>query len=179
VRHTLSFLIIGLLSVSLVRGAQVSSTGYEVLKVNHELIDLKGETHEDIGDLVNRAKYQNRLKSSGQYKGIRFFVHWKAAPSDVNNLLVKIEARGFDAGSGHESTEVLTQTFSDDRSTSGWTTLDLSNEVFKKFGKLMAWRVSLWRGSEIKTSRVSFTWDDSYSSVQVLNQNTNPSPRGL
>jgi hypothetical protein len=175
VRYKLSLLFTGLFFVSLARGDQTSSQGYDVLKVNHELIDVQGNTQEDIGDLVNRARYQDRLESSGQFTGIRFFVHWKAPSTELHNLIVKIEAHGLDAGSGREATEVLKKSYSDLPGFSGWTTLDLANDLFKKFGKLMAWRVSLWHGNELKASRQSFTWDDSYSSTPVVNKNPNPS----
>jgi len=157
----------------------VSSPGYDILKVNHELIDEQGNTHSEIADLVNRARYQNELRGSGLYKGIRFIVHWKIPSTELRNLTVKVEARGLDAGSGREVTEVMTKNYMEIPSFSGWATLDLNNEVFKKFGKLMAWRVSLWRGNEMKTSRHSFTWDDSYSRSQVINQNQNSSKRNL
>jgi hypothetical protein len=179
VRHTLSFLFTGLLFVSLARGDQVSSPGYEVIKVNHEFINQKGFTQDVIGDLVNRAKYQQELQSSGAYKGIRFFIHWKSPSDDSRNIVVKVEARGLDADSGRETTEVLTKSYLDSQTASGWATLDLTNDTFKKFGKLMAWRVSLWRGSEMKTSRVSFTWEDSYSNFQASNQTSNSPNRGL
>lgn len=174
--RTLSFLIITCLSGMLIpslRADEVSTPGFEVLKVNHEFIDSSGYTKEEPGDLINRARYQSMIRNTDKVRGIRFFIHWKAPNNDGRRLAVKLEARGYDAGSERNSMEVITRRI-EDVDSSGWISVDIDADRYKQFGKLMAWKVSLWSGNELKSSRYSFTWDETYSKDQVSNQNTNP-----
>ena len=139
--------------------------GYEIGKVNHELIDKEGHTHAEIADLVAKARYQGELADSGKAIGIRFIVHWKAPSTLMSDLVVKVEARGLDAGTQAEVVETLLKTYDKVPGPNGWAFLDLQNEAYKRLGKLMAWKVTLLHDNQPMASRKSFTWDDSSLAV--------------
>jgi len=132
---------------------------YEVMKVNHEFIDEKGDTHTVIADLVAKAKHQRQLESSGLAAGIRFIVHWRAPSSKIPNFVVKVEARGFDANTQREVVETAVKTYPQTPSFSGWAFLDIKDEAFKRLGKLMAWKVTLLQNDQPVAVRKSFMWD--------------------
>jgi len=134
---------------------------YEVMKVNHEFLDHKGDTHQEIADLVAKARYQRDLEETGKYSGIRFIIHWQAPSSEIPKFAVKLEARGFDAGSGRETIQTFNKDYPKTPGFSGWTTLDIKGDSLKHLGKLMAWKVTLLENGQPVASRKSFTWDDS------------------
>ncbi len=142
---------------------------YEVLKVNHELLDGTGGTEGEVGDLVSKAKHQRTLSSSvtspslnttNVVTGIRFIVHWRAPASEIPNFDVKVEARGTIPQTNEETAKILIRKYPQTPTYSGWTFIDLTGDTFRRFGALMAWRVSLLQNGRVMASRHSFTWDD-------------------
>ncbi len=154
------FLIAILLAFALPAFAEGENNGYAVMKVNHEFLNDAGETHSEIGDLTAKARYQQTLEKSGKYTGIRFIVHWKAPSSGIANFVVKIEARGLDAGSQKENIQTLLKTYPRSESSSGWEFMDITDDTLKRFGKLMAWKVTLLSDGKPMAERHSFMWDD-------------------
>lgn len=136
--------------------------GYAITKVNHEFINHEGQTHDEIANLTSRATYQQELAGSGKAVGIRFIVHWKAPSTLMSNLVVKVEARGLDAGTQREVVETLLKTYDKVPGFSGWAFLDLRDEAYRRLGKLMAWKVTLLHDNQPMGTRKSFTWDDAH-----------------
>ena len=143
---------------------------YEILKVNHEFIDNTGGTEGEVGDLVSKAKHQRTLGSSAAVSslsasnavnGIRFIVHWRAPASDIPNFDVKVEVRGTLPQTNEETARILLRKYPVTPTYSGWTFIDLRGDTFRRFGALMAWKVSLLQNGRVMATRHSFTWDDS------------------
>jgi len=158
--RAIPFLILCVGVSLLLAGDTTNTEGYDIMKVNHEFLDEKGNTHDRIGNLVEKARYQKELEESGRYTGLRFIVHWKAPSSDLRDFTVKVELRGFDAGMGRERLQTLTRDYAEMPGSSGWTNLDLKGNDLKDFGRLMAWKVALLQNGKPMATRKSFTWDD-------------------
>jgi hypothetical protein len=134
---------------------------FEIAKVNHAFLDHDGRTADEPGDFVSKARYQRKMSSSPELTGMRFHIHWRA-PVELKNFTVKLEVRGLDAGSGNEIVETLTKIYPKTENHSGWAIIDITDNTWKKLGKLMAWRVTLLQDGEEMTAKKSFTWDDAF-----------------
>ncbi len=137
-------------------------SGYEITKVNHELINEKGFTHESIADFVAKAQYQQELAASKSASGLRFIVHWRVPSSRISNFVVKVQARGLDANTQREIEESVTKIYPQTPSSTGWAFLDIEGESAKRLGKLMAWKVTLFQNNNPVATRKSLMWDDSF-----------------
>ncbi len=159
----LRYLLISTLAIgfAFVSSAEESVYGYEIVKVNHELLDKDGNTHQEIGDLKSKAKYQNQLEGSENVSGLRFLIHWATPHADIQNFIVKLETRGLDAGSSRESVQTWVKAYPKTENASGWAILDIKDDQVKRLGKLMAWKVTLLENSKSMATRKSFLWDDS------------------
>lgn len=140
--------------------------GYEVKKVNHELLDDAGYNTVEIGDLPAKARYQASLQRSGQYSAIRFIIHWRVPSTGTPHITIKLDARGVESKTGRETFETVLQQYPESPDFSGWVNLDLRGAQLKRFGKLMAWKVSILQDDKVMASRKSFTWDDSFLTSQ-------------
>ena len=150
---------------------EVDIKGYEILKVNHELLDQDGNTHQEIGNFVAKARYQRFLEESKKATGIRFQIHWRAPSSDIPNFAVKVDAYGFDADTDRETLVTLTKTYPQILNSAEWTTLDIKGDSFKRLSKLMAWKVTLLQNGQPVAIQKSFTWDDSLVASQKTVEN--------
>lgn len=149
-----------LLALAFSSRAEVYSD-WEVLKVQHELLDAEGETTSSIGDLKEKAKYQRELSlDAKRVSGIRFFVHWKAPSSEIPKFAVKIELRGVVPATNEETFTQIIKLYRQTPSFSGWTTADITGNHFAKFGRVVAWKVTLLQDGKPMASRASFTWDE-------------------
>jgi len=158
VRHAL--LLSALLALTLSSRAEVSSD-WDVLKVQHEFMDSEGETASVIGDLKEKAKYQRELSlDAKKVAGIRFLVHWKAPSSQIPKFAVKIEARGVVPATNEETFTQIIKLYQQTPSFSGWTTADITGNHLAKFGRVIAWKVTLLQDGRPMASRASFTWDE-------------------
>ncbi|MCC7518306.1 MAG: hypothetical protein IT578_03875 [Verrucomicrobiae bacterium] len=141
------------------RGEMASD--WVVLKVHHEFMDSDGETTSAIADLKEKAKYQRELSlDAKKIAGIRFLVHWKAPASKIPKFAVKIEARGVVPATNEETFTEIIKLYRETPSFSGWTTADIVGNHLAKFGRVMAWKVTLLQEGKPMASRSSFTWDE-------------------
>ena len=88
------------------------------------------------------------------WAGLRFAIQWKGPRS--TSLKVRVELRG-----AHEmtpTTAVLEETLGHGGLFSHWSELSLAGDDYKKFGDLVAWRATLWDGSQQVAERRSFLW---------------------
>jgi hypothetical protein len=137
------------------------STDWEVMKVHHEFIDQLGETTEAIGDLKEKARYQRELSlDAKRVSGIRFLVHWKAPSSEIPKFAVKIEARGVLPATNEETFTEIIKIYKQTPSFSGWTYADIKGSHLEKFGRVVAWKVTLLQNGKPMATRSSFTWDE-------------------
>lgn len=125
-----------------------------VIKVLPHFLDREGR-HTLSPSLYERDAYQFRLRQHAQLRsGLRFDVQWKARRAQQLKLVV--ELRG---AHGKEPTTMrLEQQVKAGALFSKWSALELVGEEYKKFGELVAWRVSLWDGTTMLAEQRSFLW---------------------
>ena len=134
--------------------------GYAVKKVNHEFVNLEGNTTDIIADSVAKARYQKKLEDSNQITGMRFHIHWAAPSTLKEDLTVKLDIQGYDAGSQQPTIQSFSKIYTKVEGFSGWAVLDITESSFKRMGKMMAWKVTLLHEGHPMATRKSFTWDD-------------------
>jgi hypothetical protein len=136
-------------------GAPAAKTG-RVVKVLPLFLDLKG--HDAISpSLFDRDAYQAHLRQhTNEISAIRFDVLWKASNLKDAKLKLRAELRGIgEHGLPRQTvleTEVTPAFFR------SWTSLKLEGDDLKKFGSLVAWRVTLWNGDQLLGEQKSFLW---------------------
>lgn len=162
-------LLLSLSCFALVHGEDVN--GFSVKKVNHEYIDIQGNATDAIGNFSLKARYQKEIESTPRVSGMRFHVMW-GAPSD-RPISVKLETRGLDGNTGKEIRQAWVQAYPIDAHR-GTTVFDIIGESWKKQGKMMAWRATLWQGGQVMAERKSFLWDDSLRTSQKETNQNNP-----
>ena len=124
----------------------------EVIKVLPHFLDLKGR-HTLNASLYERDAYQEQLrKNPDQRSALRFDIHWLSFPLDT--LLLRVEARG---GKQLNQTNILEQAVTAHRFRQ-WTSVKLDGAAYEKFGELVSWRATLWRGTNMVGEQKSFLW---------------------
>ena len=127
-----------------------------VVKVLPLFLDLKGRDALSPS-LFDRDIYQVYLRQhTNEISAIRFCVLWKAANPGDGKLKLRVELRG--AGSG----SLPCQTTLEQPVTAGffrrWTSLTLAGTDYNHFGKMVAWRVTLWSDDRLLGEQKSFLW---------------------
>ena len=150
-RLTIACLIIG--SFTALAADAVTA---RIVKVLPLFLDAQGRDS-TAPSLFERDAYQAYLREhTNQISAIRYAVQWKAAPSGAEKFKLRIELRGIGEGGVPKlhslGTEVTAGTFSQ------WTNLMLGGEDYKKFGSIVAWRVTLWSGDRQLGEQKSFLW---------------------
>jgi hypothetical protein len=128
-----------------------------VKKVLPHLLDHKGR-HTVSPSLFDRDAYQVRLRQNPEeVSGIRYDVHWKARGVDGAALTVRVELRGlYERKKPREAT--LEKTYEGKAAFREWTELELTGEAYAAFGKITAWRATLWAGDTLLDEYTSFLW---------------------
>ena len=148
----ISLLLLGSLSAAF---ASDAITG-RVIKVLPFLVDTNGCIAKSPS-LYDRDAYQAYLlRHSGQSSAIRFDVLWKASNAGGANLKMRVELRGVGEG-GMPRQATLEQTVAP-HVFRHWNSLTLGGQDYKNFGELVAWRVTLWSGSQMLSEQKSFLW---------------------
>jgi len=126
----------------------------KLIKILPQFLDQQGR-HAVSPSLFDRDAYQARLRRQPEQRaGLRFAIQWKGPRS--TSLKVRVELRG-----AHEmtpTTAVLEGTLGHGGLFSHWSELSLAGDDYKKFGDLVAWRATLWDGSQQVAERKSFLW---------------------
>lgn len=126
----------------------------KVKKVLPHFLDKNGK-HTTAPSLYERDAYQAYLrKHPEEQSGMRFDVHWQPGP--YTNLTLRIELRG--ANAQQTTQQVLSQTFAIRSHGSRWSSLTLPEGPHRQFGRLTAWRATLWDGSLLVAEQKSFLW---------------------
>jgi hypothetical protein len=149
-------LVIWLLLGSLSATFASDAPSGRVVKVLPLLLDLKGRDAVSPS-LYDRDAYQVYLRQhTNEISAIRFDVLWKAANATNAKLKLRVELRGTG------SSNLLCQTTLEQPVTPGffrrWTPLTLSGADYNHFGKLIAWRVTLWSDDQLLGEQKSFLW---------------------
>jgi hypothetical protein len=133
-----------------------AATG-RVVKVLPQFLDLKGR-NSTTPSLYQRDTYQAYLRvHTNECSGMRFVVQWKIKGKAAAPLKVQVELRGVARGDfpRHRVLEKLVQPHG---WFGYWAELDLLGEDYKDFGKVTAWRATLWEGATMLGEQKSFLW---------------------
>jgi hypothetical protein len=84
-------------------------------------------------------------------------VYWKASRAEGRNLTVRLELRGLYEGKVPRETK-MEKTYDGRKSIREWTGLELTGSAYLEFGKITAWRATLWSGDELLDEYTSFLW---------------------
>jgi len=126
----------------------------KLIKVLPQYLDREGR-HAVSPSLFDRDAYQAQLRRRPEERaGVRFAIQWKAPHSA--RLKLKVELRG--ALGQEPTTALLEQPVEGRHFFSHWSAPKLAGNDFKKFGDLIAWRVSLWEGDKQLAELKSFLW---------------------
>lgn len=153
-RWTPFYLLLGLLLAGSFPAR--AATG-RVIKVLPQLLDLQGRQTLSPS-LFERDAYQAYLRQhTNEVSGMRFAVQWKASGSRVAPVKLRIEMRGAAKGDlpSHWTLEY-------DVKAGGWfshwTFLPIVGDDYKRFGRVTAWRATLWEGDVLLSEQKSFLW---------------------
>jgi hypothetical protein len=151
-RLLMSLLLLGSLSAALAGDAVAG----RVVKVLPFFLDLKG--HEALSpSLYDRDAYQAYLRRHiDQQSAMRFDVLWKVSNPGSTELKLRIELRSI-ARNGMPHQATLEQTVAP-HFFRHWDTLMLTGEDYRDLGELVAWRATLWSGSQMLGEQKSFLW---------------------
>jgi hypothetical protein len=145
---TLLFLFVTLASFAAVTG--------KVVKVLPFYVDEQGRIAKSPS-LFDRDAYQAYLRiHTNEIAGIRYDVLWKAGKSEGEKLKVRVELRGMLDGNVPK-TKTLEAEIAPGKS-GGWTEIKLTGDDYKNFGSVVAWRTTLWSGTDQVGEQKSFLW---------------------
>lgn len=146
-----------LLAVSLAAAWPTQAVTGRVIKVLPQFLDLKGR-NSLTPSLHERDTYQANLRDhTNLCSGMRFNVQWKAKGHAVAPVKLRVELRGVARGDFPREL-VLEQPAEPRGRFSHWAELDLVGEQYKSFGRVTAWRVTLWEGTRLLGEQKSFLW---------------------
>ena len=153
-RRSLNWLVlVGGLAAALCAEA---ATG-RVIKVLPQFLDLKGR-NSLTPSLYERDNYQAYLRvHTNQCSGMRFSVQWKVKEQRSAPLKMKVELRGVAQGDFPRQL-VLEKPVEPRGWFSYWDDVRLVGEEFRSFGRVTAWRVTLWEGERMLGEQRSFLW---------------------
>ena len=132
-----------------------AATG-QVVKVLPLFLDLKGRDAVSPS-LYDRDAYQVYLRQhTNEISAIRFDVLWKAANAMDAKLKLRLELRG--GGSGNLPGRMTLEQPVTPGFFRRWTALTLAGTNYNHFGKLVAWRATLWSDDRLLDEQKSFLW---------------------
>lgn len=154
-RLGIMWLIVFVSALATVPGS--AATG-RLIKVLPEYLDAKGRTSVSPS-LYDRDAYQAVLRQHPERRsGIRYYVQWKIKGHPSAPLKAKVELRGPAQGKLPKHT-VLEETLPAKTGWFGhWVGLTLSGDAYRQFGGVVAWRVTLWEGTNLLAEQRSFLW---------------------
>jgi hypothetical protein len=127
-----------------------------VVKVLPLLLDLKGRAALSPS-LFDRDAYQAVLRQQAtNVSAIRFDVLWRATKSPAEKIKIDVEIRGIGTNSVPKlqtlETNVVPGIFRH------WTEIPFGGEAYQNFGRVVAWRVTLWDDDRLLSEQKSFLW---------------------
>lgn len=130
------------------------AASWKVTKVLPLYLNRDGR-HAVSPSLFDRDAYQSFLRHHPEERsGVRFAIHWKT--SDAAVLKLRVEMRG--ALEKEATTATLEESVQHRGFFGHWFALQLAGADYKKFGELVAWRVTLWKGGQQVAEQKSFLW---------------------
>jgi hypothetical protein len=133
-----------------------AATG-KVIKVLPQFLDLKGR-NSLTPSLYERDNYQVLLRqSTNQVSGMRFNVEWRAKSAVATPLTLRVELRGVARGD-YPKARTLEKTVKPGGWLTHWAKFELVGAEYKEFGRVTAWRATLWEGDRLLSEQKSFLW---------------------
>ncbi|MDB6020038.1 MAG: hypothetical protein JWR19_4527 [Pedosphaera sp.] len=138
-------------------GSVAEAAEGRVIKVLPQFLNLRGR--ETISpSLFDRDAYQVFLRTHpAERSGMRFAVQWKAKVPETEPLKLRVELRGLAHGDVPKETSIE-QIVHQRRWFSHWADVNFSGDVYRDFGEVTAWRVTLWDGDQLLSEQKSFLW---------------------
>jgi hypothetical protein len=126
----------------------------KVIKVLPHYLDRQGR-HALYPSLYDRDAYQAQLRRNPEERStLRFDVQWKAKGEIAGPLKLRLELRC----SKIAKPWVLEEPVKRQSSFSHWSILKVAESEYRQLGELIAWKASLWDGSELLAEQKSFLW---------------------
>ncbi len=152
-RFLIWWIILGWLALAV---SAPAATG-RIIKVLPQFLDLKGRNSE-TPSLYERDLYQaHLLRATNECSGMRFYVRWKAKGKAAAPLNIQVELRGVARGDFPKQL-VLEKPVEPGGWFSHWAKFDIVGEQYKDFGRVTAWRVTLWEDKRLLGEQKSFLW---------------------
>lgn len=149
----LSGLLVATLMLSVSAG---DAAEQHINKVLPHLLDKDGK-HTTAPSLFERDAYQNYLHNHPEEQsGIRYDVLWQSYISGEYELRLELRGRVYQ---GKIQEKTIRKQVTAGNSRQHWESIEFTGEDFKNFGKVVAWRVSLWRGDTMVAHDQSFLWE--------------------
>lgn len=127
-----------------------------VIKVLPHLLDREGR-HTKSPSLFDRDVYQTWLRENpDQQSGLRYDVQWKSG--QAGEFVLKLELLGR-VVEGRPLRKTVEQPVTVKGGGTRWTGVEFTGDDFREFGKIVAWRITLWRGGTELAKQQSFLWD--------------------
>lgn len=143
-----------LLMIWLACGLGTEGATTRIMKVLPHLVDEDGR-HTLSPSLYERDAYQAYLRRHpGRVSALRFDVQWKVRREEAYDLRMRIEVRGSVDPAVHTIEEQVRRR----RWYNRWSSLTLDREGLRTVGEVVAWRVTLWSGSQLLAEHRSFLW---------------------
>ena len=144
-----------ILLLCLLASASVSAGEARIIKVLPHLIDAQGRNSLSPS-LFERDAYQLHLRDHPEeVAGLRFDVQLKAKRSS-EPLKLRLEIRGSNLGMAEVRT--FETSVEPKRWFSTWAGIILGPKVQEEIGSVIAWRATLWDGTEMVAELDSFLW---------------------
>ena len=133
-----------------------AATG-RVIKVLPQFLDLKGR-NSLTPSLYERDVYQAMLREhTNLCSAMQFNVQWKTKGQPAAPLKLRVDLRGVAHGDFPRQLALEKPVEAAGRY-SHWTVVMLAGEDYRRFGRVTAWRVTLWEGTELLGEQKSFLW---------------------
>jgi hypothetical protein len=130
-------------------------TGY-IVKMLPLLLNKKG--HDALSpSLYDRDAYQVYLRGhTNDVSAIRFDVLWRAVNVGDAKLKLRLELRGI--GPDNLPRQTTLEQSVEPHFFRHWTSIPMAGGDYKKFGNVVAWRVTLWADDRMIGEQKSFLW---------------------
>jgi hypothetical protein len=134
----------------------VAAANGKIFKALPQFLDKKGQASLSPS-LLERDAYQFYLRRNPANRlALQLAVQWKASDVDWSKMKLRAELRGV---LGHDlNTTTLESPVQKGGFFAPWTYFKIGGDDYKKFGELVAWRVTLWEGDKQIASEQSFLW---------------------
>lgn len=133
-----------------------SAAEQRIIKVLPHFMDKQGR-HAQSPSLFERDAYQKWLRENpNEQSGIRYDIQWQSYISGEYTLKLELLGR---VEKGRAQTKTVDIALNVKNSRRHWDSIKFVGADYKKFGQIVAWRVSIWQGGKMLGKQQSFLWE--------------------